>query len=109
MPRPGFLDSPYQPFTPRPAPISAIKFSPDPSAIYPITDENLEANNSLIYHHSRDPRRGDPTIIDIRDNRPVVRDLEVPVLAYGEVVWVVVEHAEMGGWFLFNTSRRMEA
>lgn len=109
MPRPGFLERPYQPFTPRPAPIAAIKFSFDPSAIYPITDETLEANNSLIYHHSGDPRRGGATIIDIRDNRPVVRDLEIPVLAYGAVVWVVVEHAERGGWFLFNTSPRMEA
>lgn len=109
MPRPGFLDRPYQPFTLRPAPITAIAFSPDPAAIYPITDENLEANNSLIYYHSGDPRRGGPIIIDIRDNRPVVRDLEIPVLAYGEVVWVVVEHAERGGWFLFNTSPRMEA
>lgn len=109
MPRPGFLDSPYQPFTPRPAPIAAITFSPDPSAIYPITDETLEANNSLIYHHSGDPRRGGSTIIDTRNNRPVVRDLEIPVLAYGEVVWVVVEHAEKGGWFSFNTSPRMEA
>lgn len=109
MPRPGFLDRPYQSPVPHPEPIPTT-FSPDPSTIYPITDENLDANNSLIYHHSGVPRRDGPIIIDTRDNRPVVvRDLELPVLAYGEVVWVVVEHAERGGWFLFNTSPRMEA
>jgi hypothetical protein len=111
MPRPGFLDLPYQPLILRPAPIG-ITFSPDSSTIHPITGENLEANNSLIYHHSGVPRQGgrpNPVIVDTRDNRPIVRDLELPVLAYGEVVWVVVEHAERGGWFLFNTSPRMEA
>ncbi|KAK1836126.1 hypothetical protein QBC39DRAFT_430275 [Podospora conica] len=88
MPRTGFLERPYQPPVPRPEPIPST-FSPDPTTIYPITDENLEAHNSLMYHHSGVPRRDcRRTVVDTRDNSPVTRDLEIPVLLYGEVVWV---------------------